>query len=71
MIKKITLQFSLYRSVISSDTERQNQLQVLFSQNEAPSSLQTRILPDLQKKKEMAKEYPQVNLSVHSTHLFK
>ena len=41
-----------------------------FFPNEAPSSLQTRIPPDLQKK-EMANEYPQVNLSVHSTHLFK
>ena len=70
MIKKITLQFSLYRSVISSDTEGQNQLQVLFPRMKLLQVCKQGFY-QICKKKEMANEYPQVNLSVHSTHLFK
>ena len=74
-------QFSPYRSVIFSNTVKylqeelgnggQNQLQVFFPRKKLLQVCKQEFLQVCKKKKKMAKEYPQVNWSVHSTPLFK
>ena len=77
MIKKITLQFTLYRSVIFSNTV----ITITFRKSKTmrdkissrcffpvPSSLQTRISPDLQKEKATPSKFEcPFNLSLQAT----
>ena len=77
MIKKITWQFSPYRSVIFSNTgkylqevlgnEEQNQLQVFFPRKKLLQVYKQEFhqVCEIKIKKKMAKKYPQVNCSVH------